>query len=307
MSALSEELENPLNIHRWRKLEGSDPGMSCALHVYTVCIIYVYYMYIVCILYILMDLSICTSCIMYAYLSLYTYFIIYPYIWPLFTYFYPLIFTPTYSTPIFTPIFLSLATYELIQKIQILQKRLILKTEENIEKSITIQSQNKLYINLQSLLASQPGPEIGQQIATLTRNIKSKNQQLKVLTSEVNMYQAQTYEYKYEVERLSRELIDLKRKYFLNKRRDEVVSLGQYTGSVPINNSGSGVASNTSNNSIQSYTNNTNTNNTLYSNNNTDVMSRSLPTSAMSGSGGGTGSKPKYAGGGFAIKQPYRG
>lgn len=24
--ALSEELENPLNVHRWRKLEGSDPS-----------------------------------------------------------------------------------------------------------------------------------------------------------------------------------------------------------------------------------------------------------------------------------------
>ena len=24
--ALAEELENPLNIHRWRKLEGSDPA-----------------------------------------------------------------------------------------------------------------------------------------------------------------------------------------------------------------------------------------------------------------------------------------
>ena len=102
------------------------------------------------------------------------------------------------------------------------------------------------------------------------------------------MYQAQTYEYKYEVERLSRELIDLKRKYFLNKRRDEVVSLGQYIGTVPINNSGSGA----NNNSTQSYTSNT-----------TDVMSRSLPTSMSSG----TGPKPKYAGGGFAIKQPYRG
>ena len=24
--ALSEELENPINVHRWRKLEGSDPA-----------------------------------------------------------------------------------------------------------------------------------------------------------------------------------------------------------------------------------------------------------------------------------------
>ena len=26
MRALSEELENPMNVHRWRKLEGSDPA-----------------------------------------------------------------------------------------------------------------------------------------------------------------------------------------------------------------------------------------------------------------------------------------
>ena len=26
VAALSAELETPLNVHRWRKLEGSDPG-----------------------------------------------------------------------------------------------------------------------------------------------------------------------------------------------------------------------------------------------------------------------------------------
>jgi hypothetical protein len=26
VKALSEELENPMNVHRWRKLEGSDPS-----------------------------------------------------------------------------------------------------------------------------------------------------------------------------------------------------------------------------------------------------------------------------------------
>ncbi len=56
VKALSEELENPLNVHRWRKLEGSDPG-----------------------------------------------------------------------------------TYEMIQKIQTLQKRLITKTEEVVEKDLLIQ------------------------------------------------------------------------------------------------------------------------------------------------------------------------
>ena len=63
VKALSEELENPMNVHRWRKLEGSDP-----------------------------------------------------------------------------------ATYEMIQKIQTLQKRLIMKTEEVVEKDLLIQEKEKLYV-----------------------------------------------------------------------------------------------------------------------------------------------------------------
>lgn len=32
VKALSEELENPLNVHRWRKLEGSDPSTYEMIH-----------------------------------------------------------------------------------------------------------------------------------------------------------------------------------------------------------------------------------------------------------------------------------
>jgi hypothetical protein len=63
VTALSEELENPMNVHRWRKLEGSDP-----------------------------------------------------------------------------------ATFELIQKIQTLQKRLISKTEEVVEKGLIIQEKEKMCV-----------------------------------------------------------------------------------------------------------------------------------------------------------------
>ena len=31
MAALSAELETPLNVHRWRKLEGTDPAVHEAL------------------------------------------------------------------------------------------------------------------------------------------------------------------------------------------------------------------------------------------------------------------------------------
>ncbi len=82
VKALSEELENPLNVHRWRKLEGSDPG-----------------------------------------------------------------------------------TYEMIQKIQTLQKRLITKTEEVVEKDLLIQEKEKLYMELKNILARQPGPEVAEQLS----------------------------------------------------------------------------------------------------------------------------------------------
>ena len=91
IAALSEELENPMNVHRWRKLEGSDP-----------------------------------------------------------------------------------ATYEMIQKIQTLQKRLIMKTEEVVEKDLLIQEKEKLYVELKNILARQPGPEVAEQLSVYQHNLKEK-------------------------------------------------------------------------------------------------------------------------------------
>lgn len=139
VTALSEELENPMNVHRWRKLEGSDP-----------------------------------------------------------------------------------ATFELIQKIQTLQKRLISKTEEVVEKGLLIQEKEKMYQELKNILARQPGPEMSEQIGVYQQNLKQKSRQLKAMASELNMFQAQVNEYKYEVERLNRELQEMKRKYYQQKRKEQM-------------------------------------------------------------------------------------
>ncbi|KAI8476303.1 MAG: flagellar associated protein [Monoraphidium minutum] len=138
VKALSEELENPLNVHRWRKLEGSDPS-----------------------------------------------------------------------------------AYEMIQKIQALQKRLISKTEEAVEKDMLIQEKEKLYVELKNILARQPGPEVAEQVALYQGSLRDKTKQLKAMASELNMCQAQVAEYKYEIERLSRELGDLKKRWFEAKRREQ--------------------------------------------------------------------------------------
>jgi hypothetical protein len=123
VKALSEELENPMNVHRWRKLEGSDP-----------------------------------------------------------------------------------ATYEMIQKIQTLQKRLIMKTEEVVEKDLLIQEKEKLYVELKNILARQPGPEVAEQLSVYQHNLKEKTRQMKAMASELNMHQAQVNEHRFEIERLTREL-----------------------------------------------------------------------------------------------------
>ncbi len=146
VAALSEELQNPLNVHRWRKLEGSDP-----------------------------------------------------------------------------------TSYELIQKVHILQKKLILKTEEVVETNLILQDKEKIEEELKNLIARQPGPEIGDQVNTFQRNLRAKSKQMKVLAAELNMYQAQAAEYKYEVERLNREVADLKRKYYQQKQRRDANSLLEST------------------------------------------------------------------------------
>ncbi|CAF1075051.1 unnamed protein product [Rotaria sordida] len=137
--ALEEELENPMNVHRWRKLEGSDPS-----------------------------------------------------------------------------------TYELIQKIQLLQKRLIQKTEEVVQKELLIQEKEKLYAELKRILARQPGPEVAEQLSIYQETLKAKTKQLKSLASEVNMYESQIDEYKYEIDKLNKQLTEVRQKYFLQKKKESI-------------------------------------------------------------------------------------
>jgi hypothetical protein len=138
--ALEEELENPMNVHRWRKLEGSDPS-----------------------------------------------------------------------------------TYELILKIQAIQKRLIAKTEEVVQKELLIQEKEKLYTELKHILARQPGPEVAEQLSIYQQTLKQKTKQLKALASELNMYESQINEYKFEIDKLNKELSEVKNKYFMQKKKEHLI------------------------------------------------------------------------------------
>eukprot|EP00669_Euglena_mutabilis_P010961 TRINITY_DN5651_c0_g1_i1.p1 TRINITY_DN5651_c0_g1~~TRINITY_DN5651_c0_g1_i1.p1 ORF type:complete len:429 (+),score=148.53 TRINITY_DN5651_c0_g1_i1:570-1856(+) len=138
VKVLSEELETPTNVHRWRQLEGSDPK-----------------------------------------------------------------------------------EFELIQKVQVLQKRLIAKTQECAERELAIREKDKLYAELKALLARQPGPEVAEHVNAQHESLQKCQGQIKRLTSELNMATAQVDEYKYEIERLSRELTAAKQRFYDQKAKTQ--------------------------------------------------------------------------------------
>ncbi|CAK85366.1 unnamed protein product (macronuclear) [Paramecium tetraurelia] len=112
--------------------------------------------------------------------------------------------------------------YEMKQKIKTLQRRLIYKTEQVVEKEVLIQQKEKQILELRDIMRKQPGLEEATQISKLQEQMKAKTRQMKSLAAELNMYQAQINEYKYDIERLNKELQETNRKYLEQRRREQI-------------------------------------------------------------------------------------
>ena len=108
VKALCDEMENPINVHRWRKLEGTDP-----------------------------------------------------------------------------------AAYDMIEKMQMLHKRLLSKSEEVVQKNSLIQEHEKRHKDMEKDLARRPGHDAAKQINAYQHDIRKKSKQMKAMSSELNMQQAQ--------------------------------------------------------------------------------------------------------------------
>ncbi|GCA63665.1 hypothetical protein KIPB_011212, partial [Kipferlia bialata] len=135
--ALTEELQRPINVHRWRQLEGSDPS-----------------------------------------------------------------------------------TFELLRKVQALQRRLIEKSEEIARRDAAIKDRDKLHSELRQVLARQPGPEIVHQAAEYRRQLKALQQRLKAVAAELAVYRAREGEARGEIHRLQAETAEIKKRYFEYKLRE---------------------------------------------------------------------------------------
>ena len=133
--ALSDELQNPLNVHRWRKLEGTDPSAA-----------------------------------------------------------------------------------ETLSKLHTLQKRLIIKTEEVVEKEIALSKKDKELNELKAKLADVPASDIAEQLTTTQLALNERTRQLKAVASEITMAQAQVNEYKFEVEKVNKELFETKKQLYETRK-----------------------------------------------------------------------------------------
>ncbi|NXC00181.1 CFA58 protein, partial [Orthonyx spaldingii] len=120
-------------------------------------------------------------------------------------------------------------SYELILKVQRLQRRLISKTGEVIEKEFLLQQKEKLYVELRHVLARQPGPEATEQLQQYRNILREKTKQIKALSSELTMCETQSKEYKHEIEKLNDELLELKKKYLAQKRKEQQKTYGKTT------------------------------------------------------------------------------
>ncbi|XP_060527691.1 cilia- and flagella-associated protein 58-like [Cylas formicarius] len=135
--ALEQEVQNPLNVHRWRKLEGSDPEVL-----------------------------------------------------------------------------------DLLQKIRLLQKRLLHQTSEAVERERQLKEAERLYLNLRQVLAKQPGPGIQEELTKTQRALKQRGDKMKCLVSEMNMTELKLMEYKSDLEKANEELGELKKKYLQEKKEN---------------------------------------------------------------------------------------
>ena len=105
---------------------------------------------------------------------------------------------------------LDISPLDLLPKI-LYDAKILAKSSQVVEKELLIQEKEKLYMELKQILARQPGPEVAEQLSIYQQTLKEKTKQMKGMSSELNMYEAQVKEYKYEIERLAKELQEVKK------------------------------------------------------------------------------------------------
>jgi hypothetical protein len=98
-------------------------------------------------------------------------------------------------------------------KISLLQKRLINKTEECVEKEITIQDMTTEITNLKKLANKKPNFEIEKSIQLYKQELQRNSEKMKAIIAERNLFENQVEALKVEVNKLKKEKEEIQMKY----------------------------------------------------------------------------------------------
>lgn len=183
VAALEAELKRPVNVHRWRKLRYAEPLVrSSSRH---------------CSARIAKNIALRATAIL-----------IVPLLFCSFPFPFPLL--PHSDT--------SAETFGLVKRVHELQSEIIARADEVVDKDAAIQEKEKLYVDLRKVLARQPGPEATEQLRVFALTLKEKKSKFEAMKAELKMYQAKVYEYKYDIEKLNKDIELIKLSYFQQRR-----------------------------------------------------------------------------------------
>lgn len=111
------------------------------------------------------------------------------------------------------------STYEMVRRVQRLQKAIIRKGDEIAAKDQLIQEREQLYVELRRVLGRQPGSETAEQIQLYADTLKDKKAKLKAMQAELAMYHDRVDEYRGDLAKLHDQIRLAKLEYFTNRSR----------------------------------------------------------------------------------------
>jgi len=91
-----------------------------------------------------------------------------------------------------------------------------------VDKDLLIHHKEKLYVELKNILARQPGPEVAEQLSMYQQSLTERAKQMEQMEAELTMSHTQASEYKYEIARINKELVEVKKKFFEQRKREQV-------------------------------------------------------------------------------------
>jgi chromosome segregation ATPase len=109
-------------------------------------------------------------------------------------------------------------TFELHERVRQLQRELVQRNNEVEEKERLIADKEKLYVELKSVIARQPGPEVAEQLNVYQDSLQKKSGQMRAMKLSLRHFQEQVEQYKSRYEELSSELDHLT-KVFVSKKK----------------------------------------------------------------------------------------